>query len=179
MIDLLSSMQILLREAGFTTHLTSVDNVRSVSFEDDALVGFASSFSSPTELLSRWKPIETAILTRHSQSLRKAGEKAWNVYVVLLCAAAADPIVNRQVCWIEEDLERTRKIAACGLGNREDLVRALLPLLPFQYQPALQVESVKDRLQRRIGFIAPVASDVALDDSVAASDVVSLLGQKP
>lgn len=178
MIDLLSSTQILLRDAGFTTHLTSVDNFPSVSFEDDALVGFGSAFSSPTDLLARWKLIETAILTRYSQSLRTAGEKAWNVYVVLLCSEVADPIVNRQVCWIEEDLERTRKIAACGLASREDLVRALLPLLPLQYQPALQVESVTDRLQRRIGFIAPAASAIALDDSVPASEVVSLLGEK-
>lgn len=176
MIDVLSTMQGVLREAGFTTRLTSIDRSPIVCFEDDTLMGFGCVFEDPGGLLTRWKATEMSLLTRHAASLRIAGEKAWNVYCVFLCGSIADSIQNRQVRWIEEDLERTRKIAGCGLASREDLVRVLLPLLPLQYQPVLQAEDVTQRLQRRIRTIAPRASEVVLDEAVSAAEVVRLLG---
>jgi hypothetical protein len=176
MIDLLSTMQVVLREAGFTTRLTSIDRSPVVCFEDDALMGFGSVLSNPGELLEQWKATEMSLLTRYALDFRAAGEKAWNVYCVFLCGASADPSQSRQVRRIEEDLERTRKIAACGLASREDLVRVLLPVLPLQYQPALRAEDVTERLQRRIRTISPRASDVALDEAVPAAEVVRLLG---
>lgn len=177
MINLLSTMQVLLREAGFNTRLTSIDRYSVVCFEDDTLMGFGWIFDNSDELLSRWKAAEMSILTRYAPGFRVAGEKAWNVYSVFLCSLGAGPSQNRQVRWIEEDLERTRKIAACGLASREDLIRALLPILPLQYQPTLRTEDVTDRLQRRIRTIAPKASDVALDETVAPAEVVRLLGE--
>ncbi len=176
MIDVLSTLQGVLREAGFTTRLVSLDRFSVVCFEDGALMGFGVVLSNPGELLAEWRAAEMSLLTRYAQALRAAGDKAWNVYCVFLCGASADPEQIRQVQGIEEDLERTRKIAACGLATREDLVRALLPVLPLQYQPALRAEDVTERLQRRIRTIAPRASDVALDEAVPAAEVVRLLG---
>ena len=176
MIDLLSTMQVVLREAGFITHLASIDRFPIVQFEDDTLIGFGCIFKDPDELLTRWKATEMSLLKRYAASFRAAREKAWNVYCIFLCGSGADPAQNRQVRWIEEDLERTRKVAACGVASREDLMRALLPILPLQSQPVLQVEATTERLQRRIRAIAPKASDVALDESVAAAEVVRLLG---
>jgi hypothetical protein len=176
MIDVLSTMQGVLREARFTTRLASVERSPIVCFEDDTLMGFGCVFDDPGSLLSRWKATEMSILTRFAANFRAAGEKAWNVYCIFLCSSAADSIENRQVRWIEEDLEHTRKIAGCGLASREDLVRILLPLLPLQYQPALHTEDVTERLQRRIRTIAPRASEVVLDEAVSAAEVVRLLG---
>ena len=179
MIDVLSTLQVLLREAGFVTRLTSIERASIVSFEDDTLIGFGCVFDSPNSLLERWKTTELSLLTRYAAGFRKAGEKAWNVYCAFLCASAADPIQNRQVCWIEEDLERTRKIAACGLASREELLRALLPVLPLRYQPVLRAENVTERLQTRIHTIAPRASRVVLDQAVPPTEVVRLLGGRP
>ncbi len=176
MIDVLSTMQVVLREAGFTTRLTSIDRSSMVCFEDDTLIGFGCVFDDPSSLLTRWKATEKLILTRYAARFRIAGEKAWNVYCVFLCGSAADSIQNRQVRWIEEDLERTRKVAACGLASREDLLRALLPVLPLQDQPVLRAEDVTERLQTRIRTIAPRASDVVLDQAVSPAEVVWLLG---
>ena len=176
MIDLLSTMQVVLRDAGFSTRLTSVDRSSIVCFEDDALMGFGCVFEDPGGLLTRWKATETSLLTRYAPSFRAAAEKAWNVYCLFLCGAAADPIQNREVRWIEEDLDRTRKVAACGLASREDLLRALLPVLPLQYQPVLRAEDVTERLQTRIRSIAPRASHVVLDQAVSPAEVVRLLG---
>lgn len=176
MIDLFSSVQVVLREAGFTMRLTSVDRSPIACFEDDTLMGFACVFDDPAGLLTRWKTTEMSLLTRHAASLRAAGEKAWNVYCIFLCGSAVDSTLNRQVRWIEEDLERTRKIAACGLASREDLVRALLPVLPLQHQPALRQEDATERLQRRIRAITPKAWNIVLDEAVSAAEVVRLLG---
>jgi hypothetical protein len=176
MIDVLSTIQGVLREAGFSTRLTSIDRSPIVCFEDDVLMGFGCIFEDPGGLLMRWKATETALLTRYATSLRTAGDKAWNVYCIFLCGSGADSIQDRQVRWIEEDLERTRKLAGCGVASREDLERVLLPVLPLRYQPVLQAEDVTQRLQRRIRTISPRASEVALDDAVSAAEVVRLLG---
>lgn len=176
MIDLLSTMQVILQGAGFNTRLASVERFSTVCFEDDTLMGFGFVFDNAHELLMRWKTTEMSVLTRYAPSLRAAGDKAWNVYCLFLCGAAGDPLLNRQVRLIEEDLERTRKIAACGVSSRGDLVRALLPVLPLQHQPVLQTEDATERLQRRIRTIAPGASEVALDTGVSAEEVVRLLG---
>jgi hypothetical protein len=170
-------MQVVLREAGFTTLLTLVDRSATVCFEDDSLMGFGRVFSQPADLIAQWRATETSLLTRYAPSFRAAGDKAWNVYTVLLCGSIGDPIQNRKVRWIEEDLERTRKISACGIASREDMCRALLPLLPLQYQPVLQAEDVTLRLQRRIRTIAPKAATAALDKAVPAVEVVRLLGE--
>lgn len=175
MIDVLSTLQVVLREAGFSIGLTSIDRPPIVCFEDDILLGFACIFDDPTGLLERWKISEMALLKRYATTIRTAGEKAWNVYFLFLCAAAADPIQSRQVRWVEEDLERTRKVAACGLASREDLLRALLPVLPLQYQPVLRAEDVADRLQTRIRTIAPTVQHVILDQSVSPMEVVRLI----
>ena len=176
MIDVLSTMQVVLREAGFTTRLTSIDRLSIVCFEDDELMGFGCVFEDASGLLARWKATEMSLLTRYAANLRAGGEKAWNVYCIFLCGSAADSIQNRQVRWIEEDLERTRKVTGCGLASREDLLRALLPVLPLQYQPVLRAEDVTERLQTRIRTIAPRASHVVLDQAVSPAEVVRLLG---
>ena len=178
MIDVLSTTQVVLQEAGFITHLTSIDRSPIVCFEDDVLLGFGCVFDNPPALLERWKAMEMALIKRFAQSIRIAGEKAWNVYFLFLCGASANPSQNREVRWIEEDLERTRKIAACGLASREELLRALMPILPLQNQPELRAEDITGRLLRRIHTIAPTAPNIVLDQSVFPSEVIRILGSR-
>ena len=100
---------------------------------------FAFSMKTTT-LLSGWRETETEFLRQHDERIRAAGDKAWNVYSVFLASAPADPAESREIRLIDEDLERTRKIAASGIIHREALVAAMLPLLRLQYQPALDQE---------------------------------------
>ena len=179
MIDLLSTSQILLRDAGFTVRLSSVGSRSIACFEDNALLGFCSAFEQADELIRGWKTFESEILNRFAADIRSAGEKAWNVYCVFLCGGSADTVQRRAVSWIEEDLERTRKVAACDIASREDLVRVLLPVLPIQYQPALQHEDLTARLQKRITDIAPQAAHAVLDVDVPVAEAVRLLGERP
>lgn len=178
MIDIVSTMQGILRDAGFVTHLTYLEHSPLVSFENDTLIGFGFVFENPRVLLDDWKTTEKSILIRYAPNIRSAGEKAWNVYCVFLSGSAADPTESRQVRWIEEDLEHTRKLVGCGLGTREDLVKSLLPLLPLQYQPVLRAEDVTQRLETRMRSITPKGSHVVLDEAVPTSEVVRLLGEQ-
>jgi hypothetical protein len=178
MMDLKSSLQVILQDAGYQTWLVSLDDLEAVGFEDDAAMGFAYVFEDAATMLMRWRELETRLLTRHALSLQKAGEKTWNIYSVFLSAELATPDQSREVRWIEEDQERTRKIAGCGLTTTNDVVTALLPLLPLQYQPSLDSEdfNLTQRLLKRIANIAPAAKDAALDNRVLPSEVVRLLG---
>lgn len=176
MINLFSTLHLVLREAGYTTSLASFDRFSIVCFEDDVLTGFGYVFDDPGTLIRQWKATEMSFLTRYAPSLRAAGEKAWNVYCVFLCSSPATPDENRQVHWIEENLDRTRKVAACGIATRDDLMRALLPLLPLQYQPLLRPEDITERLRNRIHIISPSASDIVLDESIEPEEAVRLLG---
>jgi hypothetical protein len=174
-MDLTSSVQATLKSAGYQTGLSELERLVSVWFEDESIMGFVSVFTEVASLLQRWRPMETAFLQRHAGGLRASREKSWNVYGVFLSTGVADTRQAREVRSIEEDLERTRKLAATGITTREELIGALLPILPLQYQPRLEVEDVASRLQRRLTAIAPSAADVALDEHVPAEDVIQLL----
>jgi hypothetical protein len=178
MTDLKSQLQIVLQGAGYSTWLGSVDGLDIVGFEDDTVMGFACIFNNVIGLLKRWRTVETSLLRNHASSLQRAGEKTWNVYSVFLSADTPDEVQAREVRWIEEDLERTRKIAACRVNDQQTLVTALLPLLPIQNQPLLDHEDfdVTKRLRKRIGTIAPTVTNAALDDKISATEVIRLLG---
>jgi hypothetical protein len=179
MIDLLSPMQAILQESNFRTRLISLDREPILCFEDETIIGFTQMFDTPGALLSQWHTAETNILMRFARSLRDAPDKAWNVYCVFLCPREGDANETRQIRWIEEDLERTRKIACSGVATREDLVNALLAILPIQHEPRLQAEDSTARLIKQIRGIAPKAVDVALDQAVAPAEVIRLMSTAP
>lgn len=180
MTDLRSPVQVVLQDAGYETWSLSIDGLRAIGFEDSAVMGFVGLFEDVPSLLRRWRELETKFLNGHAASLQKAEDKTWNLYSVFLCSGSADEIELREIRWIEEDLERTRKLAACGLTSRDEIVTALLPLLPIQRQPVLDNEDfdVSRRLAKRIASIAPEAAAVVLNNSVTPAEVVRLLGAK-
>ena len=181
MMDLRSPVQVALQDAGYETWLVSLDDHRAIGFEDDAVMGFVCLFEDVTSLLHDWRNLETKLLTRHASSLQRAGDKTWNVYSIFLSPGPANDVQAREVRWIEEDLERTRKLAACGLSSREDVITALLPLLPIQRQPQLDSEDfdLTQRLGKRIASIAPEGAKAVLNNEVAPAVVVRLLGELP
>jgi hypothetical protein len=134
MTDLTSALEVVLQDSGYRTAPVSVEGVPSVLFEDEALLGFVAVFEDVRTLLGRWQAVETALLTRYAPHLQVAGDKAWNVYCAFLSPAAASLTEQRELDWIEENQERTRKIAAAGVMGKEELYGAPLPVLPIQYQ---------------------------------------------
>lgn len=177
MMDLTSTVQVILQEAGYYTWLTSVDRQTAICFEDDAVMGFVSTFKDSQELLKSWEATESTLLARHAVGLRRAEDKAWNVYSVFLSSASGSESETREVRRIEENLERTRKIAAGGLVSQEDIIKAMLPVLPLQYSPRLDSDDLTERLRKRIATIVPSAADAVLDDQIPATEVVRLFGR--
>jgi hypothetical protein len=178
MTELISPLQAILQDSGYQTWLTVIDGREIVGFEDDAVMGFVCVFETVDTLLKDWRNLESKILLKHAHALQRAGEKTWNVYSIFLSSGTATASQLREVRWIEENLEKTRKIAGCQLSSREDLVNTLLPLLPLQYQPQLDNEDfdLRQRLRKRIAGIAANLSDAALDRDVSPAEVVRILG---
>lgn len=178
MTDLRSPVQIVLQDAGYETWPSSFNGEPVIIFEDDAVMGFVCIFESVSALLKQWQGVETALLAAHVPALQRGGDKTWNIYSIFLSAAVPEKDQVREVRWIEENLDRTRKIAACGLTNQSQIVTALLSILPIQYQPVLDGDefNLTQRLKRRVSDIAPAAANAALDDTIPPTEVVRLLG---
>lgn len=178
MIDLKSVILSVLNNAGYETWLTSDEGVTATCFEDSSVMGFIVVYDDVQSLLTNWSDAEAILLRNHAKSLQQAGEKTWNIYSVFLTTSRPDETQLSAVRRIEEDLQRTRKIAACDLNTREEVVRALLPVLPLQYEPLVDREGLNltRRLKRRIESIAPSVADAALDNSITPTEVVRLLG---
>lgn len=175
MTEVLSTVQVVMQSANYKTWNLDGTNIPAVGFEDETTMGFVCVFESPGQLIGKWRETEAMLLARYAVQFRSAGEKAWNVYSVFLTEAHASKEERRKVRWIEEDLERTRKITATGVVAREEVVKALLPLLPIMAKPVLAPDDSTQRLTRRIEVISPRVKDVALDSSVSPSEVVARL----
>lgn len=178
MTEILSTVQVILQSANYRSWDVTGSNFKTVGFEDAATMGFVCVFPSPRQMIEGWREAEARMLARYATQFSAAGEKAWNVYSVFITEVRASEEERREVRWIEEDLERTRKITGTGVITRDDVIKALLPLLPIMAKPLLVPEDSKQRLQRRIEVIAPRVLDFVLDDAVSPNDVAVLLRSK-
>jgi hypothetical protein len=175
MTEVLSMVQVVMQNANYRTWEIGGSKNPIIGFEDEATMGFVCSFDTPRQMIDNWRETEAMLLARYAAHFRAAGDKAWNVYSVFVSEARASDEERREVRWIEEDLERTRKITATGVVARDDVLKALLPLLPIIAKPLLASEDSTQRLLRRIEVISPRVRDVALDDSISPAEVAARL----
>lgn len=175
MTDILGAVQLILNDAKFRTRLMSVADEPSVFFENDSVMGFVRVFPAADELLKGWRDAELAFLRTYAPRLRQSGDKAWNVYSVFLSAGPAADDLQRSIRWIEENLERTRKIASAGLTSRGEIVQALVPILPLQHEAVLGPGDVEVRLRTRLQTLWPKSADAILSFEVEPTEVIQLL----
>lgn len=127
MTDLLSTVQLVLKDGGYQCWLIPVDRRAGVAFEDDTLMGFGYIFDDPQALIERWQVQESAALNRFASRFREANEKTWNLYSVFLCATAADEEQARNLRQIEENLSGRVKLRHAASGRlRKSLRRYFL-----------------------------------------------------
>lgn len=175
MIDILSTARAVLGENGYTTRLDRVADASVISFEDDSLMGRVFEFPEANSLVSLWESTESDFLRTNGNRFRLAGEKAWNVYCVFLTGADADEATTRTIRRIEENLDRTRKLAACAVSTKERLIDALLPVLAVQQKPALENESFEERLRRRLARTISPLAERAADEDADPTEIVKIL----
>lgn len=177
MSNLVSNVQIILENSGYRAWLGAMPGSSFIAFEDESAMGFVFIFGTATELLERWRDKELEILMRHAPNFHHGGDKVWNIYSIFLCEERPNETQMREIRQIEENLEKTRKIATGGAFTIEELTQTLLPLLAIQYAPRLDDEDLSARLRKRFSSIAPLAADAIFGSSDAA-EIVQLLGNK-
>ena len=173
-MEIETQIEIVLREAGYTTLPWIGGRVPVVCFEDDVVAGFAHVFPSVTDMLSGWRDVQNLSLARHAASLRVGGRKAWNVCCVFLTAGQADAGQSRAAGRIEEDFVTTRKIARADIRSPVELRRALLPLLPLQNSPSLEAIDLRERVRTRSKEM-PTTVLEGFIGSATATDVAKML----
>lgn len=175
MIDVLSTSLGILQENGYAARLSRLQLIDALSFEDDSLLGCVFEFPEPTSLLLSWRGAEEVFLRANANRFRLAGEKAWNVYCVFLTGADGDDRKRREIRRIEEDLDRTRKLAMCGVSTKQLLMDALLPLLSLQQKPILEPEGYEQRLRRRLARTVSPLVENAADESTDPDEIARIL----
>jgi len=143
----LASQQLTTANYSVATH--DDGTVRYLSFEGDTVLGFVLAFDDAASLIARWRPDSQHVLKASQFGLRRAEAKAWNAYLVLLSATAAEYGPSVALSAIEEDLTGTRKIARAGVATDDDARGALLPLLAMQNAPQLDAVDMAAEIRLR------------------------------
>jgi hypothetical protein len=148
-IDILAASAEVLGEVGFLTNPISIGGRQALAFEDATVLGFVFAYDDPAKLIEGWGKDTDQTISAHQFGLRRAAQKAWNVYVVLLTSAEADYAQSVALGAIEEDLVGMRKISRAGVTDLADLRSALLPLLPLQSAPRLEAVDIIAEIRQR------------------------------
>ena len=172
-MDIATQSEIVLREAGYETWDWTGASRPVTCFENVTVVGFLHVFNTTEDLLKLWEERQSQVLARHSAALRAAGTKAWNVYSVFLTSEHS-PALRREVERLEEDFSLTRKIARTGIRATEDLVHALMPLLPIKAHPVLETSDLEGRVRARAKDVSPLALEGFLGKA-SAEEVADML----
>jgi len=170
----LSTIEILLREAGFDVGMLDVPPANVLTFEDDFVLGFVLFYSNPGALLMNWRDDNDKVLKAAQFALRRSGRKAWNAYVVFLASAPPSYSESIALAEIESDLVGTRKIARAGVSDSESLRGAFLPLLNVQNAPFLDPVDMVVEIRLRTTELPQVVVEAFLSDGSDA-DILSLL----
>lgn len=126
-------------------------DVSTLQFEDDTLLGFVTVCQSGEEIVRIWRDRQAQFLRKNAAALRESGLKSWNVYSVFLADTNVSLEIKQHLINIEEDFQSTRKIAQSNLITLNDVMNALLPLLPIQNLVKLRQDDPLARLRSRIG----------------------------
>jgi hypothetical protein len=133
---ILSSAEQILAGANYRRVSSSLTAELATSscrvFEDEYSIVAVLVFDTWQELSQRWTDAQTSLVELISKHYRASEAKAWEGYLVLLCAGDAASSSD-EVSEIRHDTFRLRKIVAAGsdLMSIADVQRALVGLLPI------------------------------------------------
>lgn len=133
----MSALHEYLSKAGYSLDNLETPEGTITTFENNTILGFVLYYQDAATLILSWNISSMRILDNARISLRKAGAKAWNAYLILLADEPGDYGQNVILGNIEEDLVGTRKIARAGVATSKNLRDALMPLLDVQNAPRL------------------------------------------
>jgi hypothetical protein len=165
MSDLLVISSEVLRNFGYSVIQFEHEGHTAACFEDETTLGFVFTYTDADALISMWAPDIAKAASRHSLALRRAGQKAWNVYAIFLGGGNASETDAMRLSFIEEDLTATRKLARAGLKDTTDVREALLTLLPLQNAPLLEAVDMSEEIRLRASELPARVLDAFLSNS--------------
>ncbi len=118
-------------------------------FENDSVLGFVLVFQNASTLISSWQEVSGRVIESVQLSLRRASDKAWNAYLVMLTPEKENYGLQVTLATIEENLIGTRKIVRSGVSKAEDIDLAMLPLVKIQNPPNLDPINIEDEIRLR------------------------------
>lgn len=175
--DLLLSASEVLMAAGFDTARAVSDAREYLLIEDATTVGLVIAYPDAETLADNWSAESTAALRRHSLALRRAGQKAWNAYIVLLAGGTLTDSGSIALAAIEEDLAGARKIARGGIVETVHLRDALLSLLPLQNAPKLGAVDMASEIRVRASELSDLQIEAFLSNA-ESSTVLQILEER-
>jgi hypothetical protein len=138
---------------------------RGLLAEDASSVVSVVVFETWQQLETEWLDAQADLVDLLSRRLQRSAPKAWDGYLVLLCASPATD--HHVIAQIERDTTRVRKIVATGdtLRTIKDIENVLDVLAPLEIPNAVEaLEDVLDALPKLIGGgIDPVAVKTVVD----------------
>jgi hypothetical protein len=146
-MSLIDDAVIILKDAGF--RISDRKPKEQALFEDDTVMGLVIAYPDAKALLADWQLEQDRFLAECASQIRRAPTKAWNMYTVHLTASSAGLADVGVLSKVEEDFRATRKIAKVAI-TREEVLQALLPLLPLQSYASGMVEGLPERLRRTL-----------------------------
>jgi hypothetical protein len=149
MIDLSKIVQEQLFHAGYSVGLGDDADAPFIMFENASVLGFVLFYPDAGALIERWRGSSERVLKAAQFALRRAEEKSWNTYLLLLAEGSGTYGQSITLGTIEEDLVGTRKIARAGIASVDDAHAALLPLLPIQNAPQLDAVDMPTEIRLR------------------------------
>src|SRR5260370_13921864 len=105
---LLSIMGEVVVEAGFAVSQISMAKRAVLTFESPTVLGFVFGYDKAEELVSNWMKDADEAVANFQFGLRRAGEKAWNVYAVFLAAINAGYAGSIRISAFEDALRAVR-----------------------------------------------------------------------
>jgi hypothetical protein len=150
------------------TDMTKVGD-QALLAEDAYNVVSVIAFETWQQLVSEWLDAQADLVELLARRLARSAPKAWDGYLVLLCAG--EPIDRREALKIERDTTRVRKIVATGsmLRASSDIARVLDLLLPLDLPTNLTaLTDVLDALPALMESTVPPATMKVVIDAFRA-----------
>jgi len=174
-MDIRQEVILLLHEADYRVR-ENFDGMSSLYFENSTIMGFASIETSYDDIVANWKSRQDEFLRANAKRLRIAPLKAWNAYSIFLTSAPSNVAQKRNLYLIEEDFQGTRKIARSDILTRDDVERALYPILPVRNIAPLQLGDPIERLWLKLEL--PERVRKGLLGSATAEDLADILSSE-
>lgn len=144
-------------------------------FEDQYGVALVVVYETWRSLAEGWSDDQARLVELMSAHMTRVDPKAWEGYLVLLCASAPPPEEMHRLQELRYDVTRVRKLVAAGseLNDAADVERAILPLLPIGTSGQMEPEA------SALDLLPKLLEEEGIDESDTDALLTAFREQRP